>query len=412
MENRNIRRFRVLHGPHDVGGNAYYLAKGEREYGFDSRNLVYSKQWFGYPADFDLKIKQDANPMRYLRWWLKMAQIALTYDVLHFNFGGSFLTYYPHRWVFADLQLWRSLGMPTYVTFQGCDSRISSYVLSNLDIQLCENCRSRDLCGNGYNWFKQEIILQAQRYFDKIFVLNPDLLHNIPGGQFLPYANCDLDEWRPPGDYDWHHSGPVRVLHAPTWRELKGTDAIIAAVESLKAEGENVELVLIEKIPHDRVRTLYESADLLVDQLIAGWYGGLAVELMALGKPVVAYLREGDLCFIPPAMKADLPVVSATAETLKPVLRGLIRNRDRLKEIGRKSRSFVETWHHPRVVAKITTDAYGYALAKRPPIRGKINRLRTIKTVAGPMTRIFITIFRSTWLPLVLMRRLLRRGAT
>ena len=407
MGGKGVCKVKVLHGPHDVGGNAYYLAKGERGYGFDSRNLVYSKQWFGYPADYDLKIKQDANPVRYLKWWLKMIQVALTYDVLHFNFGGSFLSYYPRRWVFADLPLWRSLGMATFVTFQGCDSRISSYVMGNLETKICANCRSLGLCSQGYDFFKKEIITQAGRYFDQVFALNPDLLRNIPEGQFLPYANCDLEEWRPPGDYNWHHSGPVKILHAPTWRELKGTDDIISAVEALKAEGQNVELILIEKVPHNQVRSLYESAGLLVDQLIAGWYGGLAVELMALGKPVVAYIRQEDLRFIPPAMKNDLPVVSATAETLRDVLRELVRNANLRKQIGLRSRAYVEKWHHPHVVAGITTEAYRQALAKRPPFYGKINRLRTLAKVARPTVRVFGTLFRTNWLPLALLRRLL-----
>jgi hypothetical protein len=41
--------------------------------------------------------------------------------------------------------------------------------------------------------------------------------------------------------------------------------------------------------------------------LFAGWYGGLAVELMALGKPVLAYIREEDLSFVDPQMRYELP---------------------------------------------------------------------------------------------------------
>ena len=106
--------------------------------------------------------------------------------------------------------------------------------------------------------------------------------------------------------------------------EVKGTDAILAAVDALKAEGHDVEFVLIEKIPHDKVRAIYASADILIDQVHVGWYGGLAVELMALGKPVVAYIRRDDLQFIPRAMAEELPVVSADPATLRNVLRPLV----------------------------------------------------------------------------------------
>ena len=194
--------------------------------------------------------------------------------------------------------------------------------------------------------------------FDQVFALNPDLLRNIPNGTFLPYANCDLDDWTPPADFDWQHRGPVRIVHAPTWREVKGTDAILAAVDALKAEGHDVEFVLIEKIPHDKVRAIYASADILIDQVHVGWYGGLAVELMALGKPVVAYIRRDDLQFIPRAMAEELPVVSADPATLRNVLRPLVSDARQRQELGLRSRRFVENWHHPRYVAGLTTAAY------------------------------------------------------
>ena len=36
------------------------------------------------------------------------------------------------------------------------------------------------------------------------------------------------------------------------------------------------------------------AADLVVDQLVLGWYGAVAVEAMALGRPVLAYIREDE----------------------------------------------------------------------------------------------------------------------
>lgn len=398
---------RVLHAPHDIGGNAYYLARGERACGVDARNLVYTKQWYGYPADICLRLPQDSNPTHALRWWWTMARVALSADVLHFNFGASFLTYFPTRWVYADLPLWRALGLAVCVTFQGCESRLSQYVMTRLDTRFCAGCRSwKDLCAPHYDTFKREVLAQADRYCDRIFVLNPDLLPNIPRGEFLPYSNCDIEEWRPPAGFDWRHAGPVRIVHAPTNRPLKGTAVIIEAVAALQAEGLPVELVLVENVPHERVRALYESADLLVDQILIGWYGGLAVELMALGKPVVAYLREADLRFLPPAMRRDLPVVSADAATLQAVLRPLIQDVERRRALGARARAFVEAWHDPRVVGKWTTEAYREIVARRPPVRGMARRLRTVSRVLKPTLRHFARLYSYQYLPCRLARRI------
>ena len=63
--------------------------------------------------------------------------------------------------------------------------------------------------------------------------------------------------------------------------------------------------------PHAEAMKLYAQADLVIDQLLAGWYGGFAVETMAMGKPVVCYIRAEDLQFVPPAMVAELPLIPA-----------------------------------------------------------------------------------------------------
>ena len=66
-----------------------------------------------------------------------------------------------------------------------------------------------------------------------------------------------------------------------------------------------------KKLSNKEARKRYETADILIDQLLAGWYGGLAVELMALGKPVICYIREDDLKYIPKEMRDELPIINA-----------------------------------------------------------------------------------------------------
>jgi len=142
------------------------------------------------------------------------------------------------------------------------------------------------------------------------------------------------------------------VLHAPSHQGVKGTRFVVDAVNRLKAEGVRFEFVLIEGVPHDEAMRLYARADLLVDQLLTGWYGGLAVELMALGKPVLAYIRDGDTGFLPPAMRAALPMINAAPATVYSVLKEwLTRRRAELAALGGRSREFVETWHDPRNIA-------------------------------------------------------------
>jgi glycosyltransferase involved in cell wall biosynthesis len=127
-----------------------------------------------------------------------------------------------------------------------------------------------------------------------------------------------------------------------------------------------LELRLVEGLPRVQARKYYEQADLVVDQVLVGWYGGLAVEAMALGKPVVAFIREDDLGFAPEAMRHDLPIISASPDTLAATLREwLTVRRAELVELGRRSRAFVERWHDPERIAERLKRDYEAILAGR-----------------------------------------------
>jgi len=82
------------------------------------------------------------------------------------------------------------------------------------------------------------------------------------------------------------------------------------------------------------------------------------VEMMALGKPVVCYIREEDLKFIPGQMKDDLPIVNANTDTIYEVLSRLVEQQDQLHLIGERSRAYVERWHDPMKIALRTKEVY------------------------------------------------------
>ena len=107
-----------------------------------------------------------------------------------------------------------------------------------------------------------------------------------------------------------------------------------------------------------RTRPRYRAADLVVDQLNAGWYGMFAIEAMALGKPVVAFLHEEALQRTEEAFGVKVPIVHATKETLPDVLRGLVSDPAELRRIGAASRAYVEQVHDLSVVADRLLDLY------------------------------------------------------
>ena len=123
----------------------------------------------------------------------------------------------------------------------------------------------------------------------------------------------------PPSD----RARPV-ILHAPSSRRRKGTEHVIAAVEGLDAD-----LEIVEGLHHDEAFERFRNADIVVDQLNAGWYGLFAIECMALGKPVVTFLHDEAVRRTEEAFGTTVPIVSATAETLREQLAPARRRRGR-----------------------------------------------------------------------------------
>lgn len=127
-----------------------------------------------------------------------------------------------------------------------------------------------------------------------------------PWADFLPYAHVDLNDWKP-CEPQPDGTRPLRVVHAPSDPIVKGTRFVVDAVERLRSEGIGIELELVQGLSRTEARRAYESADLAIDQLLVGWYGGVAVEQMALARPVVCYVRDEDLRFVPPALATGCP---------------------------------------------------------------------------------------------------------
>lgn len=345
-----VQPLRVLHAPSLTGGNPANLARAERKLGLNSWCLTTEPNPFNYATDEQFHGPRSGRLRYEVQRWRLLLRAINDFDVIHFNFGRSF---FPRAFE-LDLPLLKWAGKRVFMTYQGDDARQGDFCKKNFRITFASRVDASYYSDDNT---KRRSIAIVGRYADGIFALNPDLLHVLPGtAKFLPYSNVDFSVWR----YSTPPNNPVPVVvHAPTHRKVKGSELVIAAAEQLWREGEKFELVLVENMSNLDARCAYERADFVVDQLFAGWYGGFAVEVMALGKPVLAYLREEDFGFLPEGMAADLPVVPIRPDNVKHVLREWLHApRERLIAVGRSGRAYVEKWHDPLKVAASLKLAY------------------------------------------------------
>ncbi|GAA1362011.1 glycosyl transferase family 1 [Catellatospora chokoriensis] len=176
-----------------------------------------------------------------------------------------------------------------------------------------------------------------------VFVTTLDLLSDLPQATWAPLV-LDVDVWasdRPPLE----RARPV-VLHAPSNRWTKGTDRILPVLTELHDRGA-IDFRLVEGMPWSEMRDLVRDADIVVDQLVMGSYCAFAVEGMAAGRPVVAFLDEQ----VHRAAGVAPPIVNATPATLRTAIESLLDDRARGAELGARSVEYVREHHDGRRTA-------------------------------------------------------------
>nr|WP_190095254.1 glycosyltransferase [Streptomyces griseoflavus] len=181
-----------------------------------------------------------------------------------------------------------------------------------------------------------------------LYVTTPDLLEDLPTAKWTPLV-VDVDAWAT--DRPVMERERPLVLHAPSKRWTKGTDRIMPVLTELHDAG-LIEFRLAEGVPWAEMRELVQSCDLVLDQFTTGSYGTFAVEAMAAGKPVVAYISDG----VKAATNGVLPIVNATPDTLREVLEQLVDDREGTARTGARSAGFARTYHDGTWTAQVLSE--------------------------------------------------------
>jgi glycosyltransferase involved in cell wall biosynthesis len=302
------RPLRVTLCPVNTAGVPWANAQALRRRGVDARLVVFERYRLHPEADWSLGAPSSSPlPVRQTKQWAAFARLLPRTDVFHFHFG---LTLVPRR---AQFRLLRAARRKSVMHWLGSDIR-----------------------------GKPREALAWADAADAQVVGSYDAIRWVPEAEVIP-PGVDLARIEPAPP-----SGRARplIVHAPSSRRRKGTEHVVAAVEGLEAD-----LELVEGLHHDEALERYKAADVVVDQLNAGWYGLFAIEAMALGKPVVTFLHDEAVRRTEAAFGTRVPLVSATAETLREALRPLVGDAARRRELGAASRAYVERVHDLETVA-------------------------------------------------------------
>lgn len=257
-----------------------------------------------------------------------------------------------------ELLVLRSRGVKLFMIYQGDDLRQGDQSLNLFHVSAASEV-APDYYSRVSDKHKRRQAHLFSKFSEKTYLVNPDLFNFYDGpASFLPSISRQ-EIVSPSATGTWPKKTRVlKVLHAPSHRDGKGTKYVIAATDSIRERGFEIELQLVEGMTNADALRAYSEADLVIDQLLSGWYGVLAVECMSMGKPVMAFIREGDLKFIPEAMQRDLPIIRTSKGTLEADLESVINmGQAALDEVGLASIKFAEEWHdRTSVTSKLVDD--------------------------------------------------------
>jgi glycosyltransferase involved in cell wall biosynthesis len=307
---------RVTHCPVNLAGVGWTNVQALRRRGVDARLVVFNTQPFRPDqADWNLNRPRSGLLRQQAIQWRAFARLLPKTDIFHFYFG---LTLVPKRLQFPILKATRRKSL---FHFLGADIR--------------ERPKEQLMYG-----------LKA----------DARVVGSFAALRFIPYEA----EVLPPGiDLSRYEPVPpvarerVRIVHAPSSLEKKGTQYVVEACKQLP-----VDLDVVHGVRNEQALERYKQADIVVDQVLRDWHGILSIEGMALGKPVVTSLDEDAVRETEEHFGRKVPIVPATKDDLVEKLRPLVDSVAERKRLGEAGRAYVEEVHDVERMTDRLLDIY------------------------------------------------------
>lgn len=344
----------ILVGLGETAGYCARLAAGFRAIGLRAEHLNLAGDPLGYSAESGGRAVRLARRLAHRRrsgarpralWiglhrlsmaWLLAAAIA-RHDAFVLRAGDSFLG-------MRDLGILRRLGKRVVVVFFGSDSR-PSYLNG---AEMARGLSGADAAAQ--TAAKRRLVERTER--DASAVVCHAMSAQLHRRRSVAFLAIGIPREISPRDSSPPNSGPVRVLHAPSRLQGKGTDAVRGAVDAARRAGIEVELEILTGIPNREVLAALRRCDFVIDQVYSDTpMGGFAAEAAGAGRPAIVggYGWDELRRLTPPEMLP--PSHLCHPDELPDAVIRLARDAEYRVELGALARAFIESRWTPAAVA-------------------------------------------------------------
>ncbi|QAA30590.1 glycosyltransferase [Clostridium manihotivorum] len=328
----------VVFGSMEIANQMYTSVDGLKVLGINASSVNYYPGYLGYESDYTLDLPSFNSINAADIETKKLASNLISENnVFHFYFGTALTLDY------SDLPLIKELGKKIVMQYWGSDVRMYSKA-----VKLNKYVKVKDMNED-----------EIKRKLEFLSHYIPDCLVDYELAEYVRDFHANLHYIRPSIDLSKYKfientiKDKPLIVHAPTSPEFKGTPYILEAIEELK-QSYDFNFQLVQGMSHEEAVKIYESSDLIIDQILTGSYGLFSIEAMALGKPVICLISD----FMKEKYPKDLPIISANPDNLKDKLEYYLKNQDLLIDLGIKGRAYVEKYHDRNLICLDLVNVY------------------------------------------------------
>ncbi len=325
------KKTKILFGTNDIGFRIGLYTKHLEER-FGDQVLVHSYVTYKLPkhhyeTQFTYEYENLFSKPLLVRWFLtfyNFLRFFWRYDVFFFLSGETLLT---RKLRPLEFRLYKLLGKRVVMSFVGADIRSPKYLQWKND-HIYEYLQGA-VEPKKTEPFQDKLIRDARKFAEKIFVSTPDLLDIIPEAEFFPVM-LDIDQFQ----RDFEAAEPfdkpddeIWILHAPSGPVNKGSMHIHSVLRTFEKEcSKKVRLIIPTEHRESETRNYtltrydllryYKSCDIVIDQMVVGWYGMQSLEALYAGCSVLCFIEDKYRSFASP----DFPIIHCNMNNLLSML--------------------------------------------------------------------------------------------
>lgn len=312
-----------------------------------------------YKAQYDFVIDYYTTNRIYrsLAYFLFFLKSLFRYDVFYFISGETILSRRLRRF---ELKTYKLLGKRVVFNFVGSDIRSENYLIWK-QTNIYDYLQGKSAPPKSED-FQKKLIDDALRYADSILVSTPDLLEITPQATYFPVVYdienlaAEIESIEEPEK----DPNKIYILHSPSNTGTKGTAIINDVLEKIKREfPAAVELIrpyneknyeLTHSVSRYKLFQLMKQADIVIDQMVIGWYGLQSIEALITGKTVVCYIEKNLEKFL----FEDCPIVTTDVLSLEQTLKNCMAERQMgILPDKRKQIEWLKKYHTPEANGQI-----------------------------------------------------------